>query len=230
MKVVELFKSIEGEGIRTGYVCTFVRLFGCNCKCVYCDSLYAIEGKYSNDYPDMTIQEIVDKCKEFKTPYVTLTGGEPLLQKDIHKLILSLILNGFYVNIETNGAVDIDMYRQIVCQNVLIDNWDKLFFTIDYKSISSGCNKKMIPQNFTSNLRDNDVVKFVVGTQEDMEDMRRMVEIIRTYSKCQIFVSPIFGMIEPKDIVEYLKNNDMFDVRCQLQIHKFIYPSDARGV
>ena len=86
--------------------------------------------------------------------------------------------------------------------------------------------------NFTQNLNDWDVVKFVVGTQEDLEDMKKCVDTIR-YAYADgphIFVSPIFGMIDPKDIVEFIKDNDMFDVRMQLQIHKFIWPSDMKGV
>lgn len=232
MKIVELFKSIEGEGIRTGKVATFIRGFGCNCHCVYCDSLYAIEGKYANQYPDMSVEEIVNKCKEFRTPYVTFTGGEPLIQPQAKELIEALLEEGFEVNVETNGAVDIAPFKKELLTNLTSYSHDKLIFTIDYKSLSSGENDKMIPKNFTENLSSNDVVKFVVGTKEDLEDMKHWVGIIKENSVefPHIFVSPIFGMIDPKDIVEYLKDNDLFEVRMQLQLHKFIWPSAMKGV
>lgn len=232
MKIVELFKSIEGEGIRTGKVATFIRSFGCNCVCTYCDSHYAIDGQYSKNYPDMTVREIVDKCKEFKTPYVTFTGGEPLIQPQALELIQTLLDEGFEVNVETNGSVDIKPFKQKLLTSNSSYKYEKLIFTVDYKSISSGCNDKMYMPNFTQNLNDWDVVKFVVGTQEDLEDMKNCVETIR-YAYADgphIFVSPIFGMIDPKDIVEFIKDNDMFDVRMQLQIHKYIYDVNARGV
>lgn len=232
MRIVELFKSIEGEGIRTGKIATFIRSFGCNCVCTYCDSHYAIDGKYSKDYPDMSVQEIVDKCKEFGTPYVTFTGGEPLIQPQALELIQSLLDEGFEVNVETNGSVDIKPFKQKLLTSNSSYKHEKLIFTVDYKSISSGCNDKMCMINFTQNLNDWDVVKFVVGTQEDLEDMKNCVETIR-YAYADgphIFVSPIFGMIDPKDIVAFIEDNDMFDVRMQLQMHKFIWNPDMKGV
>jgi 7-carboxy-7-deazaguanine synthase len=90
----------------------------------------------------------------------------------------------------------------------------------------------MLWKNFTENLSNNDVLKFVVGTKEDLDDMKHTVQVVENSSSelPHIFVSPIFGMIDPKDIVEYLKDNDLFNVRMQLQIHKFIWPSDMKGV
>ena len=234
MKIVELFKSIEGEGIRTGKVATFIRSFGCNCRCVYCDSLYAINGQYADKYPDMTINEIVDKCKEFKTPYVTFTGGEPLIQPQAKELIIALLNNGFEVNVETNGAVDIEPIKKDIFNDVKSYDFSKLFFTVDYKSLSSGANDMMVPKNFTRSLSKNDVVKFVVGTKEDLDDMKKWVNIMIHYygydNMPHVFVSPIFDMIDPKDIVEYIKDNDLFDVRMQLQIHKYIWNKDMKGV
>lgn len=232
MRIVEIFKSIEGEGIRTGKIATFIRSFGCNCVCTYCDSHYAIDGKYSKDYPDMSVQEIVDKCKEFKTPYVTFTGGEPLIQPQALELIQTLLDEGFEVNVETNGSVDIKPFKQKLLTSNASYKHENLIFTVDYKSISSGCNTSMCIDNFTTNLNDWDVVKFVVGTQEDLWDMKNCVDLIRSsyVDMPHIFVSPIFGMIDPKDIVEFIKDNDMFDVRMQLQLHKFIWNPDMKGV
>lgn len=231
MRIVELFKSIEGEGIRTGYVCTFIRSFGCPCRCIYCDSMYANEVGHGMTIQDMTVDEIVQYCKDNKTPYVTLTGGEPLIQPEIGELITSLLQNGFKVNIETSGAVDIAEFKQLVHNTDAMVN--DIIFTVDYKSISSGCNGMMVERNFTTNLDYWDVVKFVVGNKEDMDDMVRVLNIMREYhggDMPQVFVSPIFGDIEPKEIVEYLKDNDLFDVRMQLQIHKFIWDFNQKGV
>ena len=107
MKITELFKSIDGEGIRTGKIVTFIRSFGCPCRCHYCDSMYSNETGHGVDIKDMTVEEIVKQCKEYKTPYITFTGGEPLIQKDAKELIETLLTEGFEVNIETSGAIDI---------------------------------------------------------------------------------------------------------------------------
>jgi len=232
MKIVELFKSIDGEGIRTGKIVTFIRSFGCILCCNYCDSIYANEVGHGAEPKDMTVEEIVEYCKSNKTPYVTFTGGEPLIQKDSAELIEALLEEGFEVNVETCGAVDIQPFKKRLLTSLSSYSHERLIFTIDYKSISSGENNKMIPENFTKNLNDWDVVKFVVGTKEDLEDMKRWITTIKnSYSDMpHIFVSPIFGMIEPKQIVEYIIQNDLFDVRMQLQIHKYIWDFNARGV
>lgn len=227
MKITEIFKSIDGEGIRTGKIVTFIRSFGCCCSCSYCDSRYSNEVTEGVTITDMTVYEIVNICKENKTPYVTFTGGEPLIQKDAFELIKTLCEKGFEVNIETSGAVDIKPFKDKLSRT------SNTIFTVDYKSLSSGANHQMIMENFTNNLSYWDVVKFVVGTEDDLNDMKRMVEIIKkSYDSFipNIFVSPIFGMIEPKNIVQYIIDNDLFDVRMQLQIHKYVWPIDMRGV
>lgn len=233
MKITELFKSIEGEGIRTGRVCTFVRSFGCPLRCSYCDSMYSNEITPDQIILDMSVDEIVNECKRMKTPYVTLTGGEPLIQPEINELIEALLENGFEVNIETSGACDISTVHEYLANKKKHPLMDNLIFTVDYKSYSSKCTGLMIMDNFLKHVRSTDVVKFVVGTKQDLDQMKHVVELIQDAKKefqPHFFVSPIFGMIEPKEIVEYLKENDLFDVQMQLQIHKYIYPFDARGV
>lgn len=233
LKIVELFKSIEGEGIRTGSVCTFIRAFGCPCRCTYCDSMYANETGHGMQIEDMTVEEIVNFCKQLKTPYVTITGGEPLIQPEINELIEALLQDKFQVNIETSGACDISMVHEYFAQKRKHPLLNNLIFTVDYKSFSSGCTGLMIMQNFTKHIRSSDVVKFVVGSKEDLDQMKSVVEKVKLHRGIfspHFFVSPIFGVIEPKEIVEYLKDNDLFDVRMQLQAHKFIWPSDMKGV
>lgn len=214
MKVVEIFTSIEGEGIRMGYPVTFIRLYGCNLNCSYCDTRYSCEGY---DGTEMSVSEVIEKAKEAGVKRITLTGGEPLIHKNVEELVDGLVNEGFEVNIETNGSVDI--YPYIKKENVII--------TMDYKSISSGMADKMNHKNLKC-LRNQDVLKFVVGNKEDLDDMKRIIE---TYSpSCNIFVSPIFTKIELPDMVDYIKDNKLNDCRIQVQLHKIIWEPSQRGV
>ncbi len=214
MLVNEIFKSIEGEGIRTGYPVTFIRLYGCNLNCNYCDTRYSCEGE---DYIEMQIPSIVKEVEQLGVERITLTGGEPLMHPQVEYLVNALSEEGYEVNIETNGSIDI--YPYTLKEDVII--------TMDYKSISSGENSKMNPANFRY-LREQDVLKFVVGSKEDLADMKRIIE---TYSPgCNIFVSPIFNQIETSEIVEFIKDNKLNEVRVQVQLHKIIWEPSKRGV
>ena len=214
MLVNEIFSSIEGEGIRSGYPVTFIRLYGCNLHCSYCDTRYSCEG---GDFKQMSVDEILDVVADLGFHRVTVTGGEPLIHKDVNELLMALIKAGYEVNIETNGAVYVAPYTHSA----------KMIITLDYKSISSGENASMWLSNIPL-LRKRDVLKFVVGSQEDLDDMRRIV--IDYNPICSIYVSPIFGKIEPKEIVEYIKEHKLENCRVQLQMHKFIWPPQQRGV
>lgn len=215
MKVVEIFKSIDGEGIRAGYPATFIRLFGCNLRCSYCDTPYGYEG---NDYKEMTVDEIVQECMCLNCPRITLTGGEPLIHKDVNILIKNLLVNGFEVNIETNGSVDVELLKFLYPQVVI---------TMDWKCPSSGCENKMSIARL-KDLKRNDVLKFVVGSKEDLEVCKSIYNTQEL--ECSIFISPIFGKIEPSEIVDYMLENNMMGCRVQLQMHKFIWNPNKRGV
>lgn len=215
MKVVEIFKSIDGEGIRAGYPATFIRLFGCNLRCSYCDTPYGYEG---NDYKEMTVDEIVQECLCLKCNRITLTGGEPLIHKDVNNLIKNLLVNGFEVNVETNGSVDIMLLKFLYPQVII---------TMDWKCPSSGCEDKMLIENL-KHLKRKDVLKFVVGSKEDLEKCRSICN--EQELECSIFISPVFGKIKPSEIVDYMLENNMMDCRIQLQMHKFIWNPDKRGV
>ena len=212
-KVVEIFKSIDGEGKKAGLVTTFIRLYGCNLRCSYCDTLYGIEG---NNYIEMTLEDIVDECNKNGTSNITLTGGEPLIHDDVYFLVYILTLKGFYVNIETNGAVDISPY---------LSN-PKIIITLDYKCPSSNMESKMLRSNFAK-IRPCDVVKFVVGSKEDLDKAKQIIDL---YSLHNAYLSPVFGKIEPKQIVDYMIEHNMTDTKIQLQLHKFIWEPDKRGV
>lgn len=214
--VNEIFVSIEGEGIRAGYPATFIRLYGCNLRCTYCDSMYSVLG---GEFTRLTVDEVVDIVAKFGFRKVTLTGGEPMMHQGTPRLIKQLTDSGYEVNVETNGSIYLGDFRDIAN--------DKVVWTMDYKSISSGQSAAMDKGNLQQ-LRKQDVLKFVVGTEEDLEDMKRVInEHVPT---CHIFVSPIFGQIEPCNIVRYIMDNDLQGVRIQLQLHKYIWEPEMRGV
>ena len=151
---------------------------------------------------------------------MTLTGGEPLLQPGIDELITALGALGYRVEIETNGSVSLQPFASLSFRPC---------FTMDYKLPGSGMEQTMLPENF-SLLRSRDAVKFVAGSRADLE---RALEIIRKYGlidRCTVFFSPVFGSIEPAEIVEFLKEHTLNGVRLQLQLHKFIWDPLQRGV
>lgn len=225
--ISEIFGSIEGEGKRTGELTTFIRFYGCNLRCSWCDSSYSYTN---NDYTKMTLQEIITKVKEIGYRNITITGGEPLIQQDIQILINTLCSDKYYVNIETNGSVDISTFRFV--------GYNNLFFTMDYKCPSSNMNSHMLLQNYKA-LNKNDVVKFVVADTQDLDkayafikDLKYMYNMANTQEVEYplFYISPVFNKIELKDIVQYMKDKNMEGVRLQVQLHKIIWDPDKRGV
>lgn len=204
--VNEIFDSIEGEGKRAGQLATFIRLTGCNLRCSYCDTEYAFtEGKA------MSIDKIMSNIKYHN---VTITGGEPLYQ-DISILLDRLKFHS--VNIETNGSLDITKYFK----------YPHVWFTADYKTKSSCMNSAMHLDNLR-NLRPQDVLKFVVKTHEDCA---QAFKICKEYNPiCKVYISPVFGEIEPKQIVGFMKDNHIEDWNLQIQLHKIIWDAQKRGV
>lgn len=212
MFVNEIFLSIEGEGEWQGYLTNFIRLQECNLNCSYCDTRYAC-GRYGGTEKNIT--EIINELNK-NVSKVTITGGEPLIHKNITELVDELILRKFQVNIETNGSINISKYITRDCK-----------ITMDYKTSSSGEQKSMFLKNLEI-LRETDVLKFVVGGKEDLDDMLR---VINTYKiKSKVYVSPVFNKVEIVDIINYMKYNDLTDCKLQLQIHKYIWNPKERGV
>ena len=215
--VNEIFGSIDGEGIRTGELATFIRLAGCNLRCSYCDTDYALSIK---DGKEMTIDEILNKVKEIGYKNITLTGGEPLIHKNVDKLIDKLIENNYNLNIETNGAIDITPYIA-----------KKLVLTMDYKTKSSNMIKYMRKENILL-LREYDVFKLVCN-RNDFEDIKELLK--NNNIKSYIYLSPIFNEVEYFELVDFLKelhkegiNTDK--IRVQVQLHKIIWEPSKRGV
>ena len=211
MKVVEIFKSIDGEGIRVGYPVTFIRLAGCNLRCNYCDTKYSYEDE---KFTEITPQEIYNQVYKLGGKRITLTGGEPLIHKDVKVLVDLLIQKGYEVNIETNGSVDITLFLD---KHTII--------TMDYKCASSDMEDKMLLDNI-SKLRKQDVLKFVVSDDNDLDTVQRIYQ----NTKATVYISPVFGRIEPKQIVEYMLEHNMENCRVQVQLHKIIWNPEERGV
>ena len=216
MIVNEIFSSIDGEGIRTGELATFIRLAGCNMKCSYCDTLYALNP---NAGTEMSVNEILNEVDKYGVRNITLTGGEPLISKNVDLLIDSLINKKYRVNIETNGSVPIDNYLE------------RCLITMDYKTPSSLMEEKMLLDNIEK-LKETDVLKFVVAEN----DLPSVEKVLKKYNvKCYIYISPIFGKIEPSKIVEFMKEMNgrginMEKVRVQIQLHKVIWDPNMKGV
>ncbi len=218
-KVVEKFVSINGEARCAGELACFIRFAGCNLNCVYCDTKWANEPKAP--FSIMSEEEIYAYIKETCVRNVTLTGGEPLLQENISRLLKMLSKdNELRIEIETNGAIALDDY---------IDIGHNITYTMDYKLPGSGMEDKMILSNF-SILREQDTVKFVISDRHDIDVARKIIEDYKLVDKVQVYLSSSFGKMQPKDIVEYMIDNNMNNVRLQLQMHKYIWEPDRKGV
>lgn len=238
MKVVEIFNSIDGEGKRTGELTTFIRLYGCNLRCGFCDTKYSYNQESEElPYKEMSIEEIIKECDKYNTDNITLTGGEPLIHLDVKYLLRILSESGYNVNVETNGSVSIKQYYNE--DGTHAQGYENVWFTVDYKSPSSGMQDKMLMDNFdVMKYKYQDVVyKFVVGNEKDLDVANDIIntKILTNINRNNlVYISPIFGDIEPKAIVEYMQKHDLFDsktpIRCQIQLHKVLWPVDQRGV
>lgn len=216
MQVIEKFVSINGEGLKQGELATFIRFANCNLRCSFCDTKYSFENP---KWTEESIDELVDYCVKQNVKNITLTGGEPLIQKDVDILMLRLSRLGFNVEIETNGSINIKDFLNI----------PNVSFTLDYKLPVSLMEHKMDISNYEY-VTKNDSVKFVCGTKEDLN---KALEIMNKYdliNKTNCMISPVFGMIELSSIVDFLISNNLNNVRLCLQIHKIIWDPNKRGV
>lgn len=217
-KVAEKFVSINGEGTHSGQLAVFIRFCGCNLNCTFCDTKWVNEK--DAEYSLMDEQQICGYIMDSGIKNVTLTGGEPLLQQGIHELIQMLTAKGLYVEIETNGSMSIKKYKDII---------PLPSFTLDYKLPGSGMENYMDTDNFNY-VSHNDTVKFVAGDTNDLERFREIINKFSLVDRCNVYLSPVFGSIEPETMVEYMKKYRINGVNLQLQLHKIIWSPDKRGV
>ena len=212
LTINEIYFSVQGESTWAGLPCVFVRLTFCDLRCTYCDTEYAFyEGK------KRSLGEIVDDVLAYDCPLVEITGGEPLLQRNVLPLMAMLADADRTVLLETSGAHDISAVDPRVHR------------IMDLKTPGSG----EVERNLFSNidyLTSRDEVKFVIGSREDYEWSRTQLRDHRLAGRCRaVLFSPIFGRIDPREIVEWILA-DKLPVRFQLQMHKFIWTPTQRGV
>lgn len=212
LKVNEIFYSIQGESTNAGLPCVFIRLTYCNIRCVYCDTEYAFyEGT------DRSIEEIINEVKSFGCRLVEITGGEPLVQENVHILMKQLCDMGYDVMIETGGSLPIE----------LIDNRVKVI--MDLKTPYSKMEKKNRYENINY-LKPDDEVKFVIGSREDYDWAIAILSKYALVNKVkQVLFSPVFDKVENIDLAKWILD-DKLNVRFQLQMHKYIWHPETRGV
>jgi len=213
LRVTEIYPSIQGESTWAGLPCTFVRLARCNLRCAWCDTVYSFHGGEKR-----AVRDIVAEVAGHGIELVELTGGEPLAQADCVLLAQRLLDAGHTVLVETSGSLPIDTLPEPVVR------------IMDLKCPDSGeCDKNHWP-NLDYLRGDRDEVKFVLAGRRDYEWARDTVLQHALDQRCKaILLSPVFGRVEPRDIVTWMLE-DRLPARFQLQMHKFIWPPEARGV
>jgi 7-carboxy-7-deazaguanine synthase len=212
LTVNEIYESIQGESTWAGLRCVFVRLTFCDLRCTYCDTAYAF---YQGE--KRPLEEVLAQVQSFDCDLVEITGGEPLLQRNVLPLMTALCDAGKTVLIETSGAHDISTIDARVHR------------IMDLKTPGSGMCERNLLANI-EHLTARDEVKFVIGSREDYEWSRTMVRDYALDRRCStVLFSTIFGRLEPVQIVEWMVQ-DRLPVRFQLQMHKFIWDPAAKGV
>ncbi len=209
LRTTEIFSSIQGESTSMGIPTIFVRLTGCPLRCRYCDTTYAFtEGKW------MSIDEIEAKVSGFNLQHVTVTGGEPLAQRNCLDLLSSLCDQGYIVSLETSGALDISPVDPRVIK------------VMDIKAPASGESGKNRWENIKY-LREHDQVKFVLCNRPDYVWAKGIMQEYRLMHRCEVLFSPGFDELGPRQLAEWILE-DRLPVRFQLQLHKLLW-GDERG-
>lgn len=220
--IIEKFISIDGEGPTSGELAIFIRFQGCNLRCSYCDTKYSWDEESINNVEILSAEEIYDYIKSTKVKNVTLTGGEPLIQKNISSL-LELLNNDedLVVHIETNGSINIKEFK---------DKYKNIIFILDYKSPSSNMMEQMDKENFYL-IDKKDMYKFVIGSKEDINKALEIIKLYDLQNKCLVYFSPVFdSSLTMEEIVDFMKENNLNNVRLQVQLHKIIWDKEVRGV
>jgi 7-carboxy-7-deazaguanine synthase len=212
LTVNEIFHSIQGESTHAGRPCVFVRLTACDLRCSWCDTPYAFhEGR------KMSVDEVVGRVREYGCDVVEITGGEPLLQKEVYPLMQRLVDEGRTVMLETGGHLSVEDVPVPVIR------------VIDVKCPGSGESEKNHWPNLDK-LRPTDEIKFVIKNRADYEYARDVVTKRQLTDHCTaVHFSPVHGVLDAKQLAAWVLE-DRLKVRVQLQLHKFIWDPAARGV
>ncbi len=217
--IAEKFISINGEGMLAGQLAVFIRFCHCNLNCSYCDTKWA--NTMTTPIEVMDENQIYNFIRSTGIKNVTLTGGEPLIQKNIRDLLVMLAKDKtIHVEIETNGSVPVSDFMDI-------DN--RPSFTVDYKLPGSDMESKMYLMNFR-HVTKLDTVKFVISDDHDLLKTAQVIRQFELQKTTNVYLSPVFGRISPERIVDFMKENNLNDVNLQLQLHKIIWNPDKKGV
>ena len=204
LKIFEIFYSLQGESSRVGLPTIFIRLSGCPMRCHYCDTAYAFQGGSM-----MTIDEIIKTIKKYDTRYVTVTGGEPLAQKEVLSLLKVLADQNYEVSLETGGGLSIKE----------VDPRIKII--LDIKTPESGEEKK----NYWDNLNlihSKDEIKFVLCSREDYDWAKKILHQYKLTEKCDVLFSPVYQKLNTTDLGNWILE-DQLPVRMQIQLHKLLW-------
>ena len=212
LTVNEIFLSIQGESTHVGRLCVFVRLTGCDLRCIWCDTSYAFEGGQK-----LTVNEVASAVDRHDCPLVEITGGEPLRQADVYPLMEKLVASGKTVLLETGGHVNIAQVPEPVVK------------VVDIKCPGSGESERTDLDNF-GRLAPHDEVKFVIRDWFDYKFAREVVRRHAVQARCAaVLFSPVHGVLDPALLSEWILA-DHLPVRVQVQLHKYLWGPDRRGV
>ena len=204
LRIYEIFYSLQGESSRIGLPTVFIRLTGCPMRCTYCDTAYAFSGG-----GNMSMDEILAQVANFNTPYVTVTGGEPLAQKACLTLLTRLCDAGYNVSLETGGARDIDAVDP------------RVSVILDIKTPESGELQNYRWENL-QHLKPSDEVKFVLCSRADYEWAKQTLAEHQIADKCSVLFSPVYQQVNPTKLAEWILQ-DQLPVRMQIQLHKLLW-------
>ncbi|GAA0374206.1 7-carboxy-7-deazaguanine synthase QueE [Bacillus horti] len=224
--MVEIFETVEGEGMKAGFPTVFVRVFHCNLRCTWCDTPYS----YAPAEPEYeaSIAELVADVQKYPSQSICFTGGEPLIHREksagiIHSL--SYLDHIEDIHIETNGAIPIETFAKSRAADA---KWkQKVRFVMDYKLPDSGEMDKMVYENFKW-LQKQDEIKFVIGTDQDFEVALEVLD--KYHEEGQVLMSPVWETMPPHKLVEKVLERKLSHVKVSLQMHKIIWDPNQRGV
>jgi 7-carboxy-7-deazaguanine synthase len=208
--VCEIYETLMGESGGMGWPCTLIRMGGCNLNCTYCDTRYA-----RHEHQKVALQGILDEVRNPYPHHVLVTGGEPLIQKGMPKLLESLTDRGHKLYLETNGSLDV---RHIDPRVVKV---------MDLKTPSSGEEKKNLYKNL-KHLNPRDEIKFVIADQRDFLWAKKILERYPIQKLATVLFSPVYGLLGPGRLAEWILEEEL-EVRFQVQLHKILW-GEKRGV
>lgn len=208
LRISEIFFSLQGETRRVGLPTVFVRLTGCPLRCTYCDTSYAFTGGQT-----ISLQSILQQVAQYSPRYITVTGGEPLSQKNSLLLMQALCDEGYEVSLETGGMLDVSGVDRRVCK------------VVDLKTPASGEMAKNLLGNL-EHLNPQDEIKFVLCGEADYQWAKQMMTEHRLAERCDVLFSPAQGQLAPKELAEWILR-DHLPVRLQVQLHKILWGNEA---